>query len=117
MASLVTTKGKIINKVDNTRSDKVVITEDKLYRKLTPHINKIHRKREWISAVGLVFTTLAPLLSCDFKTFIFPPEVWKALFLIAFVVSCGYFIYSVIIAVVYRKEGVEYIIKDIMTED
>ena len=116
MASSGTT-GKVVNKVDNTRSDKVVITKDKLFRKMTPHINKIHRKREWITALGLFLTTLASLITCEFKNFILPSEVWNAVFVIICIGSCFYLIYSVVIAIMYRKEGVEEIIDDIMTED
>lgn len=109
--------GRVINRVDNTKSDKVIITYDKLFRKLTPHIENIHRKREWVSALGLMLATLTTLITCDFKYFIFSGEVWNAVFLLGFVISFVYFIYSVAVAIKYRKENTEAIIKDIMTKD
>ena len=116
MASTIKS-GKVPNKIDNTDSDKVIITEDKLYRKLSKHLDKVHKKREWVSAVGLVLTTVVPLITCEFKDFIFDAALWKAFFLLSALASCVYFFYSICVAMYCRNESIESIIKDIMTKD
>lgn len=88
---------KFVNqKRNNTKSDLIEITEDKLENILLKHLHKSQTINNWVTPMTLFLTILIVLLTSNFKDFIgIQKEEWKALFLITLIVSFIWFCITV----------------------
>ncbi len=100
---------------NNTKSDFIEITEDKLENILLKHLNNLSKARSWITPVSLFFTILIALLTADFKDFIgIEKSVWKAIFALSLIGTLIWSIISVIQSIRYsQKVTLECIVKNI----
>lgn len=117
--SLVQQNKSVRNKSkDNTRSDQITITKDKLYCKISRHYDKIKKKRNWIGVLGTFLSLLISNLTADFKNiFSIDPTLIKGIFVTLCVGSFIWLIYSVVIAIKGRKHNIDNLINDIFTKD
>lgn len=58
----------------------IVTTEDKVHRCLMAHVSTIENRKAWIAPLGLLVTVGAVLVTCNFRDFILPANVWHAMF-------------------------------------
>jgi hypothetical protein len=72
----------------------IVTTEDKLKLTLTTYYNKVGRKRDWVAPFGIMLTTLTIFLTSTFKDFIVSSNTWQAIFILVFIGSLVWFIFS-----------------------
>jgi hypothetical protein len=82
----------------NTKSDVIIITEDKLRLIFGKFVNRIKKTRDWISYAGISVTILLSLLTCNFdKDFLgVSHDIWYAVFVFGFISSAIMLIVSVI---------------------
>jgi len=80
----------------NLDQDVIITTEDKIRIHLSGHINKIEKKKAWIAPLGIFLTIIIALLSAEFKSpgFLFPPDTWRAIFIISFFLSGCWLAYT-----------------------
>ena len=90
--------GFISNVCSNTKSDVIIITEDKLRLIFGKFVNRIKKTRDWISYAGISVTILLSLLTCNFdKDFLgVSHDIWYAVFVFGFISSAIMLIVSVI---------------------
>lgn len=67
----------------NTDTHVISITEDKLYRIIKNYHQDLTKSKDWITYLGIFVTLLASLAASTFTDFIFPPTVWKNIFICA----------------------------------
>lgn len=110
---------KVRNKrIDNTDSDKIVITRDKLYYKLDKHYKKMGHRYDWVGALALTITLVLTLLTSNFKSiFGIDPNIIKGVFIAFTFVSLCYTIYTICRVISSRKHTIDYIIDDIFTPE
>lgn len=111
---------KFVNqKRNNTKSDLIEITEDKLENILLKHLHKKQKAQSWLTPLTLFMTVLIVLLTSDFKDFIgIKKEVWNALFLLTLFVSFIWLIAGVVRAVKHTKSAtLEYLISQIKNNE
>ena len=91
----------------NLSQDVIIITSDKVELLLNEHHNIVKRKTEWLTPLGIFITILLTLLTTNFdKTFLsLNKDVWKAIFILSSVVTGGYTIYLICVAIYYRDKG------------
>ena len=105
----------VTNLHSNTETEIVEITSDKLRLILTEHIKKSEKASEWQTALAILITAIASLVTTEFRTsFGVDGGVWKALFIIAAVVSFFWLVKAVIRAV--RVESIDKLIARIQNQ-
>lgn len=83
MAGKIDITPNTVSVFTNTEQDLIIITKDKLKLKLidTKAINS--SKKDWQVPAGLFATTVVTLITTDnFKAWLFPAEVWHAIFVL-----------------------------------
>lgn len=107
MAKLTTSKfdSKFVNQTrNNTKSDLIEITEDKLENILLKHLHKIQKGQSWLTPLTLFLTVLIVLLTSEFKDFIgIKKEVWNAVFLLTSLISFVWLIVTIVKAIKHTK--------------
>ena len=87
----------IENEINNTQSNKITITEDKLYRKLSSVYINISRHNEWIGALGVVVSITLALLTANFKSiFGLSSRAWFVFFVLFDIAALVYFVITLI---------------------
>ena len=108
-------KNKTIHNVD---SDKIVITRDKLYCKLSKHYEKLGHRYDWIGAVALTVTLSSTLITSQFKPrFGIDPNVLTGVLFTLTVGSGAYTIYTCIKSYQSRSHKIEDVINDIFKQE
>lgn len=93
---------------DNSGTDIIMITTEKMQLILVESKNSFRAKDSWIAPLGVFLTIVLVLLTADFKSkFGFQPEFWSAIFWISAAISLFATIY------LYLKRG-KIEIEDIM---
>lgn len=78
----------------NTVSDVIVITEDKLYRKLTPFVEILKKDTGWISSLGIVVSISLTLSTTSIQDrWGIPSKVWYVIWSVFLVMSVLYTLY------------------------
>ena len=80
----------------NLGQEFIFTTEDKLRLCLTSHLHRVEARRSWIAPLGILVTILVVIPSTTFKTFLFSPDTWTAIFTIAGISSLIWLIRSAI---------------------
>lgn len=66
---------------ENTKSDLIVITHDKLENILLKHLEKMKSRTAWVAPISIFATLIATLQTVTFKTvFNKSPEFWESFF-------------------------------------
>lgn len=110
---------KYINKVcSNTQSDLIEITHDKLENILTKFLSEYRKTVEWMAPLGLFLSFLLTCLSADFKDFLsISKDIWSAITYILMTISLCCTIYTIVVALCYRKRtSIEYLINKIRND-
>lgn len=103
----------IDNTVDNTSTNLIQITEDKLENILVKHIDDIRKPNDCIGAVGLTISLACTVFATDFHGN--SADVIKGFFMCLLAASTVYSIFVICNRFKYRG-GVKEIIKDIKGE-
>lgn len=114
-----TAERKLKNKtVNNTGSDKIVITRDKLYYKLSKHYGKLGHRYDWVGATALTITLIITLLTSNFKPILgIDSNTLKGFFIMFTICSVIYTIHTITLAVKSRKHNINDVINDIFEEE
>ncbi|MDP3110784.1 MAG: hypothetical protein Q8M71_01625 [Thermodesulfovibrionales bacterium] len=88
----------------NTKSDLIVITEDKLENILLKHLEKLSIRKAWLMPLSLFVTVLLANLTSTFVLkFGVPAATWEATYLLLSISSGIWFLYAVIRSVFTEK--------------
>lgn len=71
----------------NLSQEVIITTEDKIWKCLKIYLDKISRRNEWQTPLGIAITIGITLLTTDFKDFIFKADTWTALFIFGLIIS------------------------------
>lgn len=75
----------------------IKITDDTLENILNLHITKLRKSKEWVAALSFSVSTLLVLLTADFKErWGINRDGWQMLFILLFIISVGYTIYTIV---------------------
>ena len=97
---------KFVSKVyENTQSDLIEITDDKLRLILSEFISKVKKSQDWLVPFSIFFTLLITFLTTDFsKDFLgISKTSWSIIFWIAFWGSIGWLLISLFNCFYHRK--------------
>lgn len=110
-------KNKYINSVfENTQTNIITITEDKLINKLTIYTTKIKKGNDWIGALGILISIGLTLLTSSFNiTFGISGDAWFLFFIFMAFVIFVYFCYCLYNAFKNRT-SIQDVINDIKTK-
>jgi nitrogen regulatory protein PII-like uncharacterized protein len=107
-----------LNQVDkvhlNVGQNLIVITEDKLRLCLSESLKKIERKYSWVAPTGVFLTILLSLITADFKNLGLSADTWKAVFIIAAILSLAWLVYSIIQST--KAETIDNVVEKIKKE-
>lgn len=96
----------------NIKQDIIAISEDKLRLILKDYEDDLKINRDWQLPLGLAFSTLATLLTTNFRAFLsIEGPFWKAVFFLTFIVSFGWFLVRIYKKLRKRKMTVDDIVK------
>lgn len=99
------------SKVQSSLGEIIIIsTEDKIELCLMKHLSDLEQKNQWITPFGLLLTVILTFLTTDFKEWIFPKEMWQAVFFIAAVIFLGWLLIAI------RRAWRIKTVKDILAE-
>jgi len=94
--------------VNKNLSQEIIVTNtDKVTIILNEHHKIIKKKIEWLSPLGIFVTIFATLLTAEFNKKVIGIDaiLWKALFIVAGILSFAYCIYLIYFAIIYRNQG------------
>lgn len=99
MSIKTTPPNKFVNQVcQNTKSDLIEITEDKLENILLKFVKSVKRSNSWITPLSVLITIFAAISTADVnKDFLnIKKEYWTAIFYISFVACICWTIINII---------------------
>jgi hypothetical protein len=79
----------------NVSQNLIITTEDKLRLCLSEHLKRMERKNSWITPLGILIAILVTLVTSTFKDVGLSADTWRAIFIIAGVLSLGWLIWSI----------------------
>lgn len=101
----------------NIGQEVVVTTVDKLKLCLIEHQAILAGQREWIPALGLFLSFVATLCTATFRPVLLSPDTWKAIYIMAALLSCGWALYLIIRAAKsWNKGDADALIKRIVNQ-
>ncbi len=112
----INTNNEFVDQVrNNTKSDLIIITEDKLENIMLKHLANLAISSGWITPLSLLLTVFIVLLTADFKEFAtISKSVWQAAFIIALIIFLGWTINNSIKAFKCSKKAtINFLIKEI----
>ena len=90
----------------NVKSDLIEITEDKLENILLKQLKRMGLRKTWITPLGFVVTIMLANLSATFgDKFGINGYVWEAVFLLGAFGSVIWLVVSIIMIIIFWKEG------------
>jgi hypothetical protein len=104
--------------VVNTKSALIEITGDKLENILLKHEKNLSKTTAWVTPISLFVTFLLVFLTADFKDFMaIDKATWKAVFLLALIISGIWTLYAIIEAFRHSKKStIDFLINEIKNE-
>lgn len=114
-----TNEGKKRNKtINNTDSDKIVITKDKLYRKLHEYKGAIEQRNLVFTFLSLFVALIIPYVTCDFKDRLgLTADMWKGITLLLCIAMGILTLVFGTKAIIYRKVNIKSLIERICEKD
>jgi len=92
---------KSLRVYENLDQNVIIVNEDKLWRCLTPVIERAGRQYGWVAPLSLVVACLATLVTADFReTSRIPKDIWQRIFEMGLVTSFVWLVYAVWRAVI-----------------
>lgn len=79
----------------NTAQEIVTTTVDRLRLRLVEHSDTIQKKYAWWTPLGIFLSVGVSLSTAEFKKFVFEGSIWKAIFIVAAVLSFCWFVREV----------------------
>lgn len=102
----------------NYSSDVIVVSAERLKLCIIDNKNAFHRKDEWVPPIGLTLSLLSTILFAEFKNSFLLPNVWQALYILAFGVSLYWAVKTTAICIKHRNRNpVNDIMRDLMSRD
>ena len=99
----------------NLDQEVVEITTDRLRIILTNYINEYGKAQNWMTALGLLITILATLLTASFKeVFGVKADAWQAVFIVFLIISGIWLVKSLL--KLYSLKGLEDILNEIKNQ-
>jgi hypothetical protein len=95
----------------NVSQNLIITTEDKLRLCLSEHLKRMERKNSWITPLGILIAILVTLVTSTFKDVGLSADTWRAIFIIAGVLSLGWLIWSIKEA--WKSEKIEDIVEEL----
>jgi hypothetical protein len=71
----------------NIRQELIVTTEDKIQLCLRDKLQRIEQSKAWLTPFGIFLTLLLTFVTTTFRDFLFPKEVWQAVFVVLTLIS------------------------------
>ena len=106
----------IDNVIDNTSANLIKITEDRLNVILLKNVPKLRKPQEIINPIALLLSLLAAIVTADFKEVLgLTAESWKAIFVVAFIISIFYLLYC-LYNLIFNRSSIDSILKEIKTK-
>ena len=78
----------------NLGQETIIITEDKVRLCLMTHLKHMEARNAWVAPAGILVTIVASFLSSTFRDFMLDAPTWRALFIVAAVLSLGWLLVS-----------------------
>ncbi len=104
--------------INNTDSDKIIITKDKLYRKLHEYKGAIEQRNLVFTFLGLFIALIIPYITCDFKDGLgLTADMWKGIILLVCVIMGVLTLIFGAKAIIYRKTNIKTLIERICEKD
>lgn len=101
------------NVIDNASANLIKITEDKLNVILLKNVPKLRKPQEIINPIALLLSLLTTILTAEFKDkFGLSAEFWKAVFVVALIVSILYLLYC-LWNILFNRSSIDSILKEI----
>ncbi len=102
----------------NIGQEIVITTVDKVRLCLMENRDLLTAKKEWLTPLGIFLALLTTLVAADFRDFYFKPEVWKAIYVLATLISFIWLIISGYKAVKnYSKGSIDTIVAELKAQD
>ncbi len=76
----------------NLGQNVIATTEDKIRLCLIEHLQRMGKKNSWTTPLGILLTISAILPTTTFKNFIIEADVWKAIFILSWIISLIWFL-------------------------
>ena len=86
----------IVSERENIQTDLITITKDKLENILLKEFNSMKKVPDWKTPASIFITTLITVLTATFKDFLFPKEIWNAIFLLLMLISGIWFLINLV---------------------
>jgi len=102
---------EVTNVHSNLSQEVIKITTDRLKLILKDYLTLMERKKEWIAPLSIVITLVVVLITTSFKQAYFSADTWKAIFIIALILSIVWLIKSLWYA--FKSPSVEEIVERI----
>jgi len=74
----------------NLGQETIIITEDKVRLCLMMHLKSMEARNTWVAPAGILATIVASFLSSSFRDFVLDASTWRALFIVAALLSLGW---------------------------
>jgi len=79
----------------NVSQEVIITTEDKIRICLSEHLKRMEKKRGWIAPLGIIATIAVTLVTSTFKDIGLDAPTWRAIFIIAGIISFGWLVWSI----------------------
>lgn len=79
----------------NVDQEVIITTEDKIRICLSDYMKKMEKKRGWITPLAIFITIIIAFSTSTFKDIGLDASTWRAIFIIAGIISFGWLILSV----------------------
>lgn len=79
----------------NVDQEVIITTEDKIRICLSDYMKKMEKKRSWITPLAIFITIIIAFSTSTFKDIGLDASTWRAIFIIAGIISFGWLILSV----------------------
>lgn len=94
-----------------------MVTADKVKLVLKEHIDQVNAKAQWQTPLGIFSSLLLTFVVSDFRTVVFPKEVWQATFLLSTALSAYWLLKSLWNAVRQKASSVDTIVEKLKKPD
>ena len=79
----------------NVSQEVIITTEDKIRICLSEHLKLMEKKRAWIAPLGILIAIVVTLVTSTFRDIGLDAATWRAIFVIAGILSFGWLIWSI----------------------
>jgi hypothetical protein len=95
----------------NVSQELIITTEDKVRICLSEHLKRMEKKHGWIAPLGIFIAIVVTFVTSTFKDIGLDAATWRAIFILAGIISFGWLVWSVKEA--WRSEKLEDIVGEL----